>query len=138
MIRYLVTCGLSLLIACQNNEPDPQLAEAFEAHQLALKTLDSLDQTLETLQSQPLSDEQQEELARIQEAHEQWESHLVEVPGYAHAEGHDHAHDHHHDHAMEEMMKDAPPSEILKIQQALLQEVQRLLDEARQLLAITQ
>lgn len=134
MTRFLIAIGLLLLTACQNSESDPKLEQAFAAHQLALRTLDSLEQELKTLQAQSLTEEQQQEWSRIQETSTLWESNLVEVPGYDHAEGHDHGHDHDHDHdAMTEDLKDLPPAEILRIQQALVDEVQQLLAETRQL-----
>ncbi len=131
MIRYLIALSLWLLIACQGDEPDPQLTEAFAAHQLALRTHDSLRHELETLPTQSLTTAQQQELTRLQQARQQWQTNLVEVPGFEHAE--EHSHDHQHDHATD-ALQGLPPAEILSVQQALVQEVQRLLDDARRLL----
>jgi len=132
LTRYLIGLSLLLLIACQSDEPDPQLEEAFAVHQVAVQTHDSLQQELNALSAQSLSREQQQTYSRLQEASELWESHVMEVPGYEHAEGHDHDHDHQHG-AELAALKDLPPAEMLRIQQALVHEVQRLLDETRQL-----
>lgn len=127
-------------MSCQTSEePDPQLKRAFEVHEMALEVQDSLQIELQALANRPLPPEQQQALVDIQDTHAQWKELLVEVPGFEHAEGHDHDHDHSHGHdATTEVLQSLPPEEILKIQEALLQEVQRLLDEAHRLSRITE
>ncbi len=135
MIRYLFILSLLVLIACQDNKPDPQLVQAFEVHKSSLATFDSLLVELRTLKSQSLSPQQQDELTQLAKAGAQWEEQLVEVPGFDHGEGHDHGghgHDHGHNHGGPNM-EDLPPAEVLKIQEAMKTEVSRLLSEVRKL-----
>ena len=137
MIRFLIGICVLLFVACQSGEPDPKMKLAFEEHEAALQVYDSLSDMLSNIQVDSLTAEDQQKLAQLQEASAQWEANLVEVPGFEH-EGHDHdhghSHDHSHDHA-KNSLSDLPPAEMLELQQALKQEVQRLLDEARQLAA---
>lgn len=133
MTRYLLGISLLFLMACHSHEHDPVLKQAFEVHQVAIQTHDSLSNELNTLQAQSLKPEDQSEWKRLNSASEQWEESLVEVPGFEHAEGHDH--DHHHHHHGGEALQDLPPSEMLRIQQALLKEVKDLLEQTRGLAA---
>ncbi|MEL6675556.1 MAG: hypothetical protein AAFR61_25335 [Bacteroidota bacterium] len=133
MLRYVLGISLMVLVACQNNEKDPHLEDAFKVHQMALKVRDSVEMELKAIPLDSLTGEQQQMVKQLEEAVHQWEDQLVEVPGFEHAEGHDHNHDHDHDHAKEELMENLPPLEILKLQEALAQEVQGLLQQARQL-----
>ncbi|MCI4669474.1 MAG: hypothetical protein MRZ79_15170 [Bacteroidia bacterium] len=137
MKYYFPAVLLCLFIACKSGEPDPQLKQAFELHEIAIQKHDSLENELTALDPQSLSAEGQQKLTELKKASTNWEESVVEVPGFEHEheEGHDHEghdHDHHHDHASTNL-KDLPPSEILKLQQALVDEAQRLLDEFRQL-----
>ncbi|MEM6768145.1 MAG: hypothetical protein AAF824_06200 [Bacteroidota bacterium] len=137
MLRYLTGISICIwvFVACQSSEPAPELKQAFEVHEMALITFDSLTSELDALQALELAPEGQQTLAEIKEASTQWEEGLVEVPGFEHA-GHDHAHDHDHshDHGNEEL-KDLPPAEMLELQEAMGAEVKRLLKETRTLAA---
>ena len=130
MTRYLLGMTLLLLIGCQNAEPDPKMKQAFELHTIALQTYDSLQGELKAIDAQSLTTEGQQALAKIQETSTTWHDNLAEVPGFEHEEGHDHDHDHDHG---DDVLKDLPPQEMLELQQALLEEIQGLLLQTRQL-----
>lgn len=140
MIRWILGISMILFAACQSSEPDPQLKLAFEEHEAGLLVYDSLKNVLSSIQADSLLAEDQQKLVDLQEASTQWEASVVEIPGFEHAHdhdhehGHDHDHDHSHDHSNDNL-SDLPPAEMLELQQALKQEAQRLLGEARQLAA---
>ncbi|MEM7374834.1 MAG: hypothetical protein AAF587_39950 [Bacteroidota bacterium] len=93
---------------------------------------DSLKHELNALQTRSLNPEDEAKWKQLQSASVKWESSLVEVPGFDHAEGHSHSH--HHKHGTD-ALQDLPPSEMLTIQQALMDEVKHLLDQTRGLAA---
>ncbi|MEO0580830.1 MAG: hypothetical protein AAF135_01290 [Bacteroidota bacterium] len=130
LTRYFIGIVLCLLIGCQSSKPDPKMARAFELHKEALQIYDALTDALDKLDPQSMTPENQQLLGTIKEASDQWHDNLVEVPGFEHEEGHDHDHDHDHG---DDALKDLPPGEMLELQQAILDEVQRLLKETRQL-----
>ncbi len=141
MNRYLIIITLLLLISCQKGDPDPKLKQAFDLHEMAVQKYDSLKLELNSLKAQTLTEEEAKKLKQLEETSSAWESSLVEVPGFehdheeGHGDSHDHDHDHHHHDQAAEDLKDLPPAEMLKLQQALLDEVQKLLHESRQLAA---
>lgn len=123
-----------LLAGCQDQAATQDHEQAFEIHQTALITFDSLAKELNTLISDSLQPGQFQEWQQLQNAGAEWERNLVEVPGFEH-DHHDHGAGHHHDHGSDHL-NELPAKEMLALQQALLAEVQKLLGEARRLTAI--
>lgn len=85
-----------LLVAgsCNYHEkPDPLLVEAARYHLEAARLARQLEHDLDSLIKGDVT--QVDSLFRLREELQQWETELIEVPGFESEEGHDH---HHHDH----------------------------------------
>jgi len=113
---------LTTLIACGPPQTDPALEAAYQLHLEALAISDSLEGYLTGVDG--------ERWDSLRQAHTQWEASLVEVPGFEHAHGHEHEHGHSHHH--DSPLSDLPPAEMQQLQEALRDEVARMLGLARQ------
>lgn len=134
----LIILGFLLILftSCQDGASTQDHEEAFQLHQVALATFDTLTQELESMIPDSLPPEQYQQWQALQDAGADWEANLVEVPGFEHDHHHDHGGGHHHDHGENEL-QELPAEEMRALQQALLVEVQHLLGEARNLVATT-
>ncbi|MEM7656253.1 MAG: hypothetical protein AAF399_09015 [Bacteroidota bacterium] len=112
---------IPLLIACGPDPKDPALEAANQLHLEALAISDSLEGYLSASSGARWDS--------LREAHSQWESGLVEVPGFEHDHDHDHDHEHHHH---DNTLNDLPPAEMKQLQQALKEEVAQMLQLAKQ------
>lgn len=102
-----LACTISLIIAAfllscaKQSENSPQLIEANRLHLEAMKIAEQAEQKLDSLA--PLV-QNRSEMDSLKKLVETWESHVIEVPGFAHA--HDHSGHHTHEHKAAPSMTD--------------------------------
>ncbi len=122
MTQRIILLWLLLLTACGPAQTDPALEAANQLHLEAVAISDTLEDYLVGAEGARWDS--------LRTAYAQWEASLVEVPGFEHAHEHDHGHrhDHHHDLPLD----DLSPAEIQELQQALWEEVAKMLGLARQ------
>jgi hypothetical protein len=100
-------CPIVLLAICltaaacsRQEKKNPQLIEANRLHLEAIEISKELESRLESLSLRPEGGTKKSQIDSLKNLIELWEKNVIEVPGFAHAHGHEHgAHAH----------KSAPP-----------------------------
>lgn len=118
----VIVLFLSLLLSygCSSNEThDPVLTQANHVHVEALDLHEAIELKLDSLRAQA-ADRPSPRLDSLTEALAEWESRLIEVPGFE--DQHDHeGHDHDHNLAPE-----LTPDQMLAVQREFLKEIKVL------------
>jgi len=132
-MKYLKPLFVAIVIlACSDSREDAQLKESFEIHEKSVAIYEELKNDLEKLNSnlsEVLNEQDtimQDTLKQFQLDFKDWESNLIEVPGFEHDHdhsGHDYGdHDHHH----HDDNPNLTPEMMLEVQKHLYVEIMNL------------
>ena len=134
MKKWLIVASVALFLAACGHEDSPIIKEALTIHEECMTVSDALEgeinveiDRLKTLLADSLNVENPGETMRLhntlqalvasQEELAKWKSAVVEIPGHHHHEPGEVCE---HDHSKDEILKNLPEEEILKMQQEMM------------------
>ena len=134
MKNWLIVAAVAVILAACGHEDSPTIKEALSIHEECMTISESLEgeinveiDRLKTLLADSLNVENPGETMRLhntlqalvasQEELSQWKSTVVEIPGHHYHEPGEVCE---HDHSKDEILKNLPEEEILKMQQEMM------------------
>lgn len=134
MKKWLIVAAAALLLAACGHEDSPTIKKALTIHEECMTVSESLEgeinleiDRLKTLLADSLNVENPGETMRLhktlqalvasQEELGQWKSTVAEIPGHHHHEPGEVCE---HDHSKDEILKNLPDEEILKMQEEMM------------------